>query len=328
MMRVSVVIPAKNAGPIFADVLDAVARQETSFPVAVIVVDSGSSDGTLEEAQRRKNVRTIEIAPEAFGHGRTRNYAVSQSDGDLIAFLTHDAVPVGTGWLSALVAAVTQSDDIAGAFGRHIAHDDASPFTKRDLELHFANFSNYPAVLSKDTDPARYASDTGWRQLLHYYSDNNSCLRRSVWEQIPYPDVAFAEDQIWADKIIAAGYSKAYAADAVVKHSHDYTPVAQLRRAFDEANAFRELFGYRLAAEPLAMMRSFAGLTLRDIRFARQANLPARRVLAQVARNGSLVAGHFVGAHGHRLPAKVGSWLSHDKRLFNDLRRTAGIGSR
>ena len=153
MMRVSVIIPAKNAGPIFAEVLNAVARQETSFPVEVIVVDSGSSDGTLQEAQRRQNVRTIEIAPEAFGHGRTRNYAVSQAAGDLIAFLTHDAVPVGTAWLSSLVAAVTQSADIAGAFGRHVAHDGASPFTKRDLELHFANFANYPAVLSQEYRP-------------------------------------------------------------------------------------------------------------------------------------------------------------------------------
>ena len=163
--------------------------------------------------------------------------------------------------------------------------------------------------------------------MLHYYSDNNSCLRRSVWEQIPYPDVAFAEDQIWADRIIAAGYSKAYAADAVVKHSHDYTPVSQLRRAFDEANAFRELFGYRLAGGPLAMMRSFAGLTLRDIRYARAANLPMRNVFSQVAHNGSLVVGHFAGSHGHRLPTAFGNWLSQDKRLFNDLRRTAGLGS-
>ena len=58
-------------------------------------------------------------------------------------------------------------------------------------------------------DKARYDRDEPYRQRLHFFSDNNALVRRSVWEQIPYPDVDFAEDQIWAQQIIEAGWKRA-----------------------------------------------------------------------------------------------------------------------
>jgi rhamnosyltransferase len=322
-MHASVAILTKNPGPIFRSVLETVLRQQTPFPFEIIVVDSGSSDGTVAYVQRHPNVRLIQIDPEEFGHGKTRNLATQLASGSYVAFLTHDAIPADEHWLARLVAAVEQSPDVAGSFGRHVAHRDASPFMKRDLEAHFAGFLRHPAVLSLATDPQRYARDQGWRQLLHFYSDNNSCLRRSAWEKIPYPEVEFAEDQIWAKTIIEAGYSKAYAHDAVVEHSHDYGPVSQLRRAFDEANAFRELFGYRLGANPLSVLASFAALARRDIAFARAEGIGLGATSRQVVRDAALVSGHFLGTHARRLPERLGSYLSHDKRLLRNLRTSA-----
>ena len=82
----------------------------------------------------------------------------------------------------------------------------------------------------------------GWRQVLHFYSDNNSCLRRSVWGAIPYPVIEYGEDQVWADQIIKAGYKKAYAVNAVVYHSHDYDEAETLERSRIEAGFFRGAF--------------------------------------------------------------------------------------
>lgn len=319
-MHASVVILTKNPGSIFKTVLASVLDQETDFAFEVLVIDSGSSDGTVEHVTRTGKAKLLQIPPESFGHGRTRNLGVSQSAGAFVAFLTHDAIPADRHWLSNLVGAVEQAPDIAGAFGRHVAHADASAFVTRDMEAHFAGFLAHPLILSKATDPARYEADQGWRQLLHFYSDNNSCLRRSVWTRFPYPDVDFAEDQIWAKTIIDAGYSKAYAPDAVVAHSHDYGLVSQLRRAFDESNAFRELFGYRLSEGPIALCRSFLALTRRDIAFARQSGIAKGATIRQVARNGALVCGHFLGTHARYLPSGLKQFLSHDKRLLNSLR--------
>ena len=96
---------------------------------------------------------------------------------------------------------------IAGVFGRHCAYPEASPYTKRDLDGHFGNFAGQPVVWLDDK--ARYDRDEPYRQRLHFFSDNNALVRRSVWEQIPYPDVDFAEDQIWAQQIIEAGWKRA-----------------------------------------------------------------------------------------------------------------------
>ena len=98
-----------------------------------------------------------------------------------------------------------------GAFGKHIPWPSASPFTARDVNDHFEWIARNPLALSRETDIERWLSgDKEWRQLLHYFSDNNSCLRRAVWQQVPYPELDFGEDQAWADRIIRQGYQKVY----------------------------------------------------------------------------------------------------------------------
>lgn len=182
--------------------------------------------------------------------------------------LTHDAKPANQDWLKNLVGAVEQDPRIAGAFGRHIAYPGALPYTKRDLQLHFDHFLTWPLVIRLE-DRARYDADEGYRQVLHYFSDNNACLRKSIWEKLPYPEVDFAEDQLWAQKVIEAGYLKAFANDAVVYHSHDYTLKDTMRRSFDEARALRRLFGYKLCPSIGHMIYQIVACTKRDLAYAR-----------------------------------------------------------
>lgn len=319
VVKVSVIIPTKNPGQIFRRVLMRVLEQETPWPFEVIVVDSGSSDGTVEFAQMQSNVSVISIPPHEFGHGRTRNLAIARSSGEFAALLTHDALPAEKTWLKELVEAVEQRPDIAGAFGRHIAYPDATAYTQRDIEQHFAGFLAHPLVVSRDTDPQRFAADQGWRQFLHYYSDNNSCLRRSVWEKMPYPDVEFAEDQIWARDIINAGWAKAYAQNAAVYHSHDYGKFERLQRAYDESCAFRTLFGYRLGGSVRQMWRSIIWLCRKDWSWGRENKLPVTAILHQLGENIALVLGHGLGARGESIPHWMQVRLSRDKKLFRSL---------
>lgn len=318
-VKASVVIPAKNPGAVFRSVLDRVLAQDCPWPYEVLVIDSGSRDGTVDFVRSREGVRLHEIAAEAFGHGRTRNLGVSLTGGEFVAFLTQDALPADRTWLAALVGAVEQAPDIAGAFGRHVAHGGADPFTARDLEAHFRAFREGPAVVSRATDPARYAADPRWRQFLHFYSDNNSCLRRSVWEAIPYPDVEFAEDQIWAHRVIEAGYAKAYADAAVVCHSHDYGPLERFQRSFDESNAFRVLFGYAQCGTPLTAARALGWHLRRDIGFAWRNGIGVGATCGRIARTLAQVGGQMAGSHGHRLPAPLRLRLSRDKKLQKNL---------
>ena len=76
------------------------------------------------------------------------------------------------------------------------------------------------------------------------YSDNNSCLRKKVWEQLPLPCVPYGKDQLWANIIINNGFKKIYSKDAIVKHSHDYNNLETYSRAMTEAYFFSSCFGY------------------------------------------------------------------------------------
>lgn len=248
--KASVVIPTLNAGPIFAKVLQSVANQRTPWPFEILVIDSGSTDGTLATVAKYPDVRLHQIDKAAFNHGATRNLGAEMTSGDYIAFLTHDAMPYHDRWLFNLVSSLERYPNAAGVFGKHLAYPDASAFTKRDLNQHFNTMADLPLALSKDTDKERWENrDVQWQQLLHFYSDNNSCMRRDVFEKIPYRPVLFGEDQLWAWDIIQAGYAKIYAPQAVVYHSHDYDPNENYERSRIESAFFKHFFGYELVKE-------------------------------------------------------------------------------
>jgi glycosyltransferase involved in cell wall biosynthesis len=311
----SVVIPVKNAVSIIGQVLDAATTQTAPWPYEIIVIDSGSKDGTLEVIARYPDVRVIRIPPREFGHGRTRNLGIAEARGDFVAFLTHDAIPNDEHWLANLVRPMETQHEIAGVFGRHIAHDGASPCVARDLRLHFEGLHAFGDVLRLD-DGERYQRDPGYRQVLHFYSDNNSCMRKSVWRNIPYPDVNYAEDQLWAKTIIERGHSKGYAHDAVVRHSHDYGVIETFRRSFDESSALKSLFGYILATSYRSAAHNAYGCAKRDFRYTLNADGGGLIAASQVAMcNIAKQAGYLLGSRARPLPGWLLRIVSLDTRM-------------
>ena len=317
-VKVSVIIPTKNAGSILKKVLKSVMNQKTDWDYEVIVVDSGSTDDTISNIKQYPDIRLIEISPSDFGHGKTRNFAISNSNAEYVAMITHDAIPVHERWLSELVASIEKDENIAGVFGRHIAHEDASPFTRMELEEHFKGFLTQPIVELDDAD--RYQQDEGYRQFLYFFSDNNALLRKSVWDKIPYPEVDFAEDQAWARLIIESGYKKAYSHDAVVSHSHNFGFFERLQRSFDESYALRRIFNYKNGQGFVQAVRGFVGITLRDFRHVKKEGLLRTdfwQVVSMPIDNFMRVIGHYLGAKGKVLPDFIRMRLSRDRNLMS-----------
>lgn len=315
--RTSVLIPVKNGGSLLGEVLDAVLAQRAPWPFEIIVMDSGSTDGSVELV-RARSVRCETIAPDKFGHGRTRNQLASLSMGQFLVFITQDARPTSVDWLRQLVDACDSAPDVAGAFGPHIAHPYARAVTQRELAQHFAGFGAEQSVVRLD-DKERFARDPGYRQWLHFFSNNNSCLRRSVWERLPFPDVAFAEDQTWALAAVEAGYGKAYAPQAAVYHSHDFGIWETLQRNFDEARSFSHSFGYRVQPSLLRALASGMQLARRDACWLRDQGLVGWALLNQVGFMACIelarVIGQFLGSRHQQLPRFVLQSVSRDERL-------------
>lgn len=316
-MKASVIIPVKNGGSCFRRVLESVRSQQTPWPYEVLVIDSGSRDGSLAFAQST-GCRVHQIPAADFGHGKTRNLGGMLTRGEFLVFITHDACPVNEHWLRRLVEAAELSPDVAGAFGRHVAYPDARIVTRCELEAHFVGFGGQPVVFRND-DPGRYALDVGYRQFLHFFSNNNACLRRAVWERIPFPDVDFAEDQIWAKTVIEAGYAKAYAPDAAVFHSHDFPLIETAKRAYDESRALHRLFGYVLVPSLSRLLRDWVYLILRDGKWIACAKDPLVAKLQALAIAPWMAAarliGRYCGAREARLPRWLANAFSRDKAM-------------
>ena len=219
---ISVVIPVKNGGDDLRRCLEGIARQQAGEEVEVVVVDSGSTDGSVEVA-RAAGARVHEIPPEEFNHGATRNLGVSLARGDKLVFTSQDAHAETGDWL-ALLTAPLSDPGVAGAYGRQVAHEHAKP-----PERFFLDFLYGPGAR---TQRAAGAAELSMDTTL--FSNANSAIRRDVFERFPFVgDIIMSEDQEWSQRVLLAGYALVYEPRAVVRHSHPYTVPQAFRRFFD-----------------------------------------------------------------------------------------------
>lgn len=244
--QLDVVIPTYNGLAEIQPLVERL-RQQKLDGLQIFCIDSSSTDGTADWLRAQADVSLTVIPKADFQHGRTRNDGAALGRAPLIAFLTQDALPAGPDWAGDIVTMFGHYPRAAGLFGRHIAWPQHSKFVRDEIAAVFKNLLVHPLALSKDTDAEKWFSrDQGWRKLLHFYSDNNSAMRREVWWDIPYPEIPYGEDQVWAKRIIEAGFQKLYAPTAAVFHSHDYSPEETFARSRTEAGFFFTHFGYRL----------------------------------------------------------------------------------
>ena len=233
---VSVLLVTKNGERYLAEVLDRIAQQRGRFQLdEIIAVDSGSRDRTLAILAAHA-VRVLRIPPQEFGHGKTRNLAASYARGEYLVFLTQDATPANADWLNALLAPLQADSSIAGAYSRQLPRPHCHPMEWRRIVED--ELSGRAESCLNSGDAPDYANNPAF---FYFFSNVSSVLRRSVWQQFPFPEVEFAEDQLWARRVLEAGYQTAYRADSLVYHSHGYGPWPNFRRHFDHARALSDM---------------------------------------------------------------------------------------
>jgi rhamnosyltransferase len=253
---ISIVIPTLNGGSLLKDCVHKIADQVCEFKFELIVIDSGSIDNSLDyiKSYCTKNFiefKIVSINKRDFSHGNTRNQAVLESSGDIIVFLTQDAVPFDQFWLLNLVNPFIDSS-VCATFGNHTAHINHPTLIKRNIDQHFQSMNKYAVRCLNDF--RRYESDIKYRQMLHFFSNNNSAIRKKMLTRIPFPNVSYGEDQIWADLALKKGYKIVYSPDSKVYHSHYWNLIQIFKRSCTEINYFKRNFGYDLTLKPTKIL--------------------------------------------------------------------------
>jgi len=297
--RVSVVIPVKDGERYLKELLDALEREE---PDEVLVIDSGSSDRSLQIA-RAAGVGILEIEASTFSHGPTRNLAAERSSGELICFLTQDATPC-PGWLEAMRQAFALDPRVGAAYGPHLPRPDTSPMIARELTEFFATFTPDGApTLQGRGDPT-------------FLSNVNACYSRACWEEIRFRDLDYSEDQAFGADMLAAGWLKVYHPGAAVLHAHDYGALEFMRRYFDEYRGLHASIGH---VEPIGLRsgaRHVRALVGGDARWMAQQGYGRRERLRWTGRSLTHHGGRKVfsalGSRSGSLPPAVRRRLSFE----------------
>ncbi len=231
---VSVLMPTWQGIAFLERSLASLARQRMDLPWDFLAIDSSSTDGTWELLGRFAAgfpvpFRRQRIHPVEFDHGDTRNLLAARSAGDLLVYLTQDAIPSSERWLAKL-AANFEDGRVGAASCRNVARADADPLTK-------AFSANDPGYVQgrrevRIDDRAAYARMSPHeKRVLCNFNDVASAIRRELWELHPFPRTSFGEDVLMARALLEAGFTVVYDDQAIVEHSHDYTPEEMRARA-------------------------------------------------------------------------------------------------
>jgi rhamnosyltransferase len=264
---ISVVIPVKNGGSTLAECLGGIQAQTVSERVEIIVIDSGSTDGTLEVA-RRYPVRLHCIPPALFNHGETRNLGARLARGEFVAMTVQDAAPADEHWLEWMLK---HFDDpkVAGVCGQQIVphHPDKNP-----LQWFRPCSEPVPRKVWFD-DPAEFERLSPAEQVARCcWDDVTAMYRRSALLQLPFRRVSFAEDLIWVRDALDHGHALVYDYSARVYHYHHQSFRFRFCRIFTILYHRYLYFGHW---SPPASL--FPELVRCAYRIARRKYCPARR---------------------------------------------------
>jgi glycosyltransferase involved in cell wall biosynthesis len=276
MPTASIVIRTLNEAKFLGQLLEGVETQRvTDLQVETVLVDSGSTDGTLDIA-RRHGCRIVTISREEFSFGRSLNLGCDAAWGDILVFVSGHCVPANDRWLQELCAPLTQGL-VAYVYGRQIGGPGTQFSEKQIFGKYFPEQSQIP-------------------QSGFYCNNANAAILRSAWSARRFDEeLTGLEDMHLAKRLVADGQPIGYAADAVVYHLHDET-WEQVRRRFER--------------EALALQQIMPHVHIRQRDLIRYI-LSSIRVDMKKARAEGVLTGNAMNIIRYRYHQYVGSYLGN-----------------
>jgi len=213
----TIIIRSFNEGWALRETLPALRSQEYRN-WELIVIDSGSTDGSVDLIREAKPKTFIQIEPREYNPSRVMNCGMALAQSDFGIFLNADATPQGPDWLRPLAAPLLDPT-VAASFGRQIPRPGCRAVYRLDYERCFG----------------RNRDSAGWD---HFFSMVSSGLRKDVWSKRGFLEkMNFSEDDEYTRWCRAQGYRIVYCPDSLVMHSHNYTPEQAYKRSYGEGRA-------------------------------------------------------------------------------------------
>jgi rhamnosyltransferase len=283
-MLASIVIRTLDEERHLQALLEAIESQEgEDLESEVVVVDSGSSDRSLEIATAY-GCRIEHIARDDFSFGRSLNLGCAAGAGDILVFVSGHCVPVGVDWLQRLTAPIV-AGEVSYAYGRQVG----GPATRYSESRLFAK---------------QYPDQSQIPQQGFFCNNANAALRRDAWEKEPFDEESSGlEDMALAKRLVAQGNGIGYVAEAPVIHHHDET-WRQVRWRFErEALALQSIMPeIQLSASDF--LRYFLSAVLLDHGAALQERRLASVFFEVLAFRWQQYLGSYRGNHEHRKLSK------------------------
>ncbi len=296
MKSIDIIIPVYKPDGKLLRLLDMLQRQ-TVRAERILLVNTERSyfdafiSGT-DFRHRYGNVSVKHISRREFDHGNTRRQAVLDSHSEYFVMMTDDAVPADEHMLENLLSPLWEGK-AAMSYARQL------PDGCCGLIESFTRSFNYP-----DASLIKSKEDLAVMGIKTFFASNVcAAYNRAVYDSLGgfVEHTIFNEDMIYARGLIDAGERIAYAADARVIHSHNYSSLMQLRRNFDlgvSHSQYPGVFeGIRTKKEGLRLVKSTCGYLLKKGK--------PWLIVKLVWHSGCKYIGFFLGKRYQRLPDGV-----------------------
>ena len=219
--EISIVIRTLNEAQHLSSLLSAIRLQRTNMSYEIVLIDSGSTDKTLEIAKKFK-CRITHIAKTSFSFGRSLNEGIKFSKGKYLVFISGHCVPKNQKWLESLVHPIVEKK-VNYTYGKQLAGDKSFWSERQIYKKYFPDKKQLP-------------------QVGFFCNNANSAILKDTWKKYLFDeDLTGLEDLDLAKRLTNDGGRIGYIPEAAVYHFHNES-WAQVRRRFErEAIALKKI---------------------------------------------------------------------------------------
>lgn len=300
----ALIIPTLNGGEIFKKCVNAI-KSQSEIPNTILVMDSCSEDDTVSIA-KKAGFEVFSVPPGTFDHGGTRGKAVNLVTDEIVVFMTQDAILSNSESLKNLLS-VFEDPDVHAVFGRQLPHTNATPIAAHARLYNYPDRGYVTSINSKHPKGIRKA----------YMSNSYAAYRRETLLKHGNFEsgTVFGEDFLMAAKLLKNKYKIAYANEATVNHSHNYTTSIEFKRYFD--------IGVLHSSNPW-LINEFGSAENEGIKFAKSQvsylwnNKNWKYIPASMLGSAAKFVGYQLGKKHRIFNPKVNAYFSLNPNYFKD----------